>query len=248
MAKVGLQLYTIKELCDEDFKGALELVAKIGYEGVEFAGFYDMDADQLTQILDSLGLLTCGSHTAINTLENDFDGIVKYNKKIGNEYIIIPWLDEKYRKTKENWLATAKLFNDFNKKLKAEGLRLGYHNHAFEFEKIDGVFGYDILAQNTDEDIILELDTYWVEYAGLDLNEYIKRYKNRLELLHIKDMAKDKTSTEAGNGTMDFVSVIEETKKTTKWFIVEQEHFTRPHAQAIEMSFAYIKGVLNELD
>lgn len=246
MAETGLQLYTIKELCSEDFKGALELVAEMGYKGVEFAGFYDMPADELKQVLDSLGLAPCGSHTAIDILKDDFDGVVEYNKKIGNEYIVVPWLGEEYRKTKEDWIATAKMLNDFNKRLKAKGLRLGYHNHAFEFEKFDGVCGYDLLAQNTDLDIILEMDTYWVEYAGFNLNEYIKKYKDRLELLHIKDMAEDRTSTEAGNGTMDFTSVIDETKETTKWFIVEQEHFTRSHAEAIKMSCDYVQGVLNE--
>lgn len=246
MSKTGLQLYTIKEMCDEDFKSALKLVAEVGYKGVEFAGFYDMPAEELKSTLDDLGLEPCGSHTAINLLEEDFDGVVEYNKKIGNEYIVIPWLPEEYRKTKQDWLDTANILNGFNKRLKKEGLRLGYHNHAFEFEKFDGECGYDLLAQNTDGDIILEIDTYWVENAGHDLNEYIEKYKNRLELLHIKDMAEDGTSTEAGNGTMDFISVIDGAKDVTKWFIIEQEHFTRPHIESIKMSCDYLQGVLNE--
>lgn len=243
MAKIGLQLYSIKEISEKDFFGAIRLAVKYGYNGVEFAGFFNASSEDLKKLLYSEGIEPCGSHTSIDLLKNDFDRTVEYNLEIGNRYIVIPGIPEDMYGSGEAWLRTADTMNNLNARLKMNGLKLGYHNHAYEFEKFNGEYGYDILAQNTSDDILLEIDTFWIAYAGLDVNAYIKKYRNRLELLHLKDINDDKISTEIGNGNMDFAEIIE-SADNTEWIIVEQEHFSIPQEVSIKTSCDYLKGLI----
>ena len=243
MAKIGLQLYSIKEIASRNFLGAIEQAAVSGYDGVEFAGFFETPAKKVLKCLEDNGIVPCGSHTSIDIITGDFNKTVEYNKAIGNDYIVIPWIPEEMRNSREAWLFTAEKFNELNEKLKKYAMKLGYHNHAFEFEKFNGQYGYDILAENISDDIILEMDLYWVEYPGLSAVEYVKKYKSRLELLHVKDLADDKTSVEIGSGSINFKKIVEQANKT-KWFIVEQEHFTIPQEESIKISAAYLGGLV----
>ncbi|MBN2558279.1 MAG: sugar phosphate isomerase/epimerase [Clostridia bacterium] len=243
MAKIGLQLYSIKEIAEKDFFGAIRLAAECGYKGVEFAGFFESSAADVKKILDSEGLKACGSHTSIDLLENDFENTAEYNLAIGNKYIVIPAIPRDMYGSRDAWLRTAEKLNGLSEKLRERGLMLGYHNHAYEFEDIEGEYGYDILAKATSRDILLEIDTYWVAWPGLDVAEYVRKYKDRLELIHIKDMDEKRNSTEAGSGTIDFRTIVKDAKMT-EWFIVEQEHFSMPQEDSIRKSCSYLKGII----
>jgi sugar phosphate isomerase/epimerase len=176
MAKTGLQLYSIKEISTINLFDAIKLASDSGYDGVEFAGFFDVPAKDVKRYMDSIGMLPCGSHTGIGPLENDLDKIMEYNLEIGNDFIVVPSLPEEMRNSRKAWLETAEKFNRLNEKITKNGLKLGYHNHAFEFELFDGDYGFDIFAGNTSDEIILEIDTYWVEHPGLSSTEYVKKY------------------------------------------------------------------------
>ena len=243
MSNIGLQLYSIKEISQKSFFGAIELTAASGYDGIEFAGFFDTPASELKKVLDSNGIAACGCHTGITALEDEFNENVEYSLEIGNSAIIIPALPEEMRSSRDAWLATADKMNSLNDRLKKYGIKLGYHNHAFEFEKFDGIYGYDIFAANTSPDILLEIDTYWVEYPGENVVGYVNKYKDRLELLHLKDMGKDRDSTEIGSGILDMPAIIKAAEKT-EWFIVEQEHFSIPQPESIKISCEYLKGLV----
>lgn len=243
MAKIGLQLYSIKEISSKDFFGAIKLTAESGYDGIEFAGFFDTPASELKKVMDDNGIEACGSHTGINLLEDELEKTAEYSLMIGNEYIIVPSLPEHMRNSRDSWMRTALMFNSFNEKLKTYGMKLGYHNHAFEFEKFDGDCGYDIFAENTSGDILLEIDTYWVAYPGEDPVGYVKKYRDRLELIHLKDMAGKGESTEIGCGSLDFPAIVR-AADMTEWFIVEQEHFRMPMEESIKISSDYLKGIL----
>lgn len=243
MKNIGLQLYSIKEISENNFIGAIKLTADCGYDGIEFAGYFDTPAKELKKVLEGNGIVACGTHTGFEALENDFNKTVEYNLEIDNRYIIIPWIPEEMCNSKETWLKTAEKMNFINDKLKGQGIKFGYHNHAFEFEKFDGSYGYDILAKNTSPDILLEIDTFWVEYAGVNVVDYVRKYKNRLDLIHIKDMSDSRISTEIGSGNMDFPSIVEAADETD-WFIVEQEAFSIPMEKSIKISFDYLKGII----
>jgi sugar phosphate isomerase/epimerase len=246
--KIGLQLYSVKELTEKDFFGTMEYVSEIGYDGVEFAGFFDMPSEKVSGKLKELGLQACGSHTGISLLMNKLEEVIEYNLGIGNKYVVCPGLPEDMRNSEESWLKTAELFNNIGRKCKENGLMLGYHNHDFEFEVFNGKYGFDILGMNTEPDLVfLEIDTFWVEYVGLRSVDFMRKYSDRLPLIHIKDLKslEDKISTEIGKGIMDFVEITKLAKELdTKWYIVEQEEFDIPQKDSIKQSVDYLKTIL----
>lgn len=249
MRKIGLQLYSIKELTGEDFFGTLQKVAKIGYDGVEFAGFFDASPSDLKKVLDDSGIVPCGSHTGIDVLEDDLNKVIDYNLEIENKYVICPGLPTHMRDSYDAYMKLSDQFNQIGEKCKEQGIQFGYHNHDFEFEKFKGEYGLDILLSNTDADLVhMELDTFWVEYAGLKSLDFMRKYpKQHSSLIHIKDMKSwdDKVNTEIGNGVIDFVSITDLAKELgTKWYIVEQEKFEIPQLESIEKSLKYLRGIL----
>lgn len=249
MSKIGLQLYSIKELTEKDFLGTLREVGEIGYDGVEFAGFFNTPAKELKKVMDDIGLVPCGSHTAVDLLKEDLDNVIEYNLEINNPYIICPSLPKEMCDSADAYKETAQLFNEIGQKCKDNGLQFGYHNHAFEFEKFDGQYGLDILLSNTDPQLVqMELDTYWVEYAGLKSVDFMNKYSEHFKtLIHIKDMKslEDKVNTEIGKGVIDFKEIVQVAKDLgIQWYIVEQEAFDIPQLDSIKESLEYLRGIL----
>lgn len=249
MGKVGLQLYSIKELTAKDFIGTLKKVAEIGYDGVEFAGFFDTPAKELKKALDDFGLECCGSHTGINLLTDNLKETLDYNLEIGNPYIICPGVPAAMRDSADAYKKLADLFNEIGLKCKEHNLQFGYHNHAHEFEIYDGQHGLDILLSNTDPELVqMELDTFWAEYAGVKSVDFMNRHpKHCSTLIHIKDMKSEdeKINTEIGKGIIDFIAITELAKKLgIKWYIVEQEQFNIPQLESIKQSLQYLKEIL----
>lgn len=248
MAKAGIQLYSIRELMGKDFYRTLADTAKCGFDGVEFAGFYDEKAEDVRDALDRNGLVCCGSHTSISLLEEGtIDGTMRYNNAIGNNVIICPSLPKDIRDSEAGWLKTAENFNKIGKRLYENGFVFGYHNHSFEFEKFSGKYAYDILAENTDPRYVkLQVDTMWVEYAGISSVELIKKYSDRLVNIHVKQMkAKgSKECTEINKGIIDFKEIIKLSQGFgVEWFILEQENFDIPMLESITESCTYMKSI-----
>ena len=248
MEKIGLQLYSIKELTGVDFIGTLEKVAKIGYDGVEFAGYFNTSAKELKKALDSFGLKAAGSHNGIGDIKKDIDGLIEYSLEIDSPYIICPCLPGDMCDSTDAYKRTAEYFNQIGQKCKANGLRFGYHNHDFKFKKFDGEYGLDLLLKYTEpENLFVELDTYWVEFSGLKSVDFIEKHKERCAILHIKDMksAEDRENTEIGKGIMDFRSITAKGKEYgVNWYTVEQEYFEIPQLKSIEESLYYLKTIL----
>lgn len=246
---VALQLYSLREETKKDFIGTLEKVAEIGYKGVEFAGFGDIPADRMKDCLDSLGLKAVGSHTSLDLLKNSFDKIVEYNHKIGNSNIICPYNEYKSR---QDYIEAAKLYNKIGEKCKEKGFEFHYHNHAHEFEIFDGEYGLDIIFKETSSKLVkAEIDTCFVKVAGLDPAAYIKKYKGRCPLLHLKDVEEGGTNgtVEIGNGILDFKGIIDAAMYAdVKWLIVEQEFFKGSSLESIKICYENIKKVLDRLE
>ncbi|HLE74519.1 MAG TPA: sugar phosphate isomerase/epimerase [Candidatus Bathyarchaeia archaeon] len=231
MAKIpiALQLYSVREDCARDFPGTLAAVADMGYEGVEFAGYYGRSADELRKMLDSLGLRTAGTHISVDALlGNELQRTIKFNRILGNHFLIVPWLPEKMRSSKAEWLKTACLMNDIAEKIKPEGMRVGYHNHAIEFQPIDGEMPCDIFFGATKPDVVMQLDTGNAMRGGINpdgILEIIKHYPNRAVTVHLKEFSSKNERALIGNGEMkwrEFFSLCE-TIGGTEWYIAEQE-------------------------
>ncbi len=248
MGKIGLQLYSVKELTEKDFLGTIAEVAKAGYEGVEFAGYFNTSAKELRKVLDDNGLKACGSHLGIDLLDKDLDGLITFSQEIGSPYIICPYIGGNMVGSADAWKHTGERFNKIGEKIVRSGLFFGYHNHDFEFVEYDGKMAYDIMLDETaPENLFIELDTYWVDYAGMSISAFMKKYAERMKLLHIKDRKsiEDKNNTEIGKGIIDVPDIIKAGKELNiPWFIVEQEYFDMPQLPSIKVSAAYLKSIL----
>lgn len=248
MEKIGLQLYSIKELTEKDFLGTLKQVAGIGYTGVEFAGYFGTPAKELKKALADFGLDPAGSHLGIHQLMDQLESCIEYSKELGDPFIVCPGLPKDMFSSADACLRTAQIFNRIGEKCREAGLQFYYHNHDFEFLKHNGQYILDIFVDNTEPDNLhVELDTYWVEYAGLRSVDFMKKYGQRCSILHIKDMKSwtDKRNTEIGKGVMDFVEITALGKELgAKWYTIEQEEFEGDQLAAVAEGYRYLKGIL----
>ncbi len=228
---VALQLYSVRDDCARDLPGTLKAVAEMGYEGVEFAGYHGRSADELRKMLNDLGLKVAGTHIGIDTLLGDeLKKTVKFNKTIGNQYLIVPWLPDQYRSSKDAWLKTARLMNDIAKKVKPEGMRVGYHNHAVEFQPIDGEMPWDIFFGAAVPDVVMQLDTGNAMHGKVSSDgvlEIVKRYPGRAVTVHLKEFSSKNEKALIGEGEMRWKQFFKlcETVGGTEWYIVEQESY-----------------------
>ena len=234
---IGLQLYSVRKDCEKDFPKTLEAVAKMGYKGVEFAGYYERSAKDVRKLLDDNGLKCCGTHAQFDTLVGDaLAKTVEFNTIIGNKYLICPWIPEEKRKTKQDWLDLAKLFNDISAKVKPHGMFVGYHNHNFEFTPIDGEKPWDIFFGNTNKDVIMQVDTGNGLGAGADMIPFLRKYPGRAVTIHIKEFSTKNPNAMIGEGDINWKEVFAICESTggTQWYIVEDEKENLPALECVK--------------
>ncbi|TSB45760.1 sugar phosphate isomerase/epimerase family protein [Alkalicoccobacillus porphyridii] len=246
--KIGLQLYSVKEKCAEDFFGTLDAVAKAGYDGVEFAGYHGKSSKELKQRLESNQLQAAGSHVGIQELENNLEKVIDYSLEIESPFIVCPGLPDEYRNSADAYKRTAEQFTRIGETCAASGIAFGYHNHDIELQTFDGEYGLDLLFAHSDPNkVFMELDTYWLEATGLKSVDWINRYKQRIKALHIKDMnnLEEKINVEVGSGVMNFKEIISAAAShQVQWYIVEQEEYSMDEIKSIGISASYLKSIL----
>lgn len=242
--KKSVQLYAIRDLAKDDFELALKTVSEIGYEGVEFAGFFNHEASQVKAWLDKYNLQVSGAHVAPEFIFEDTDATIAYHKTIGNKRIICPWYD---LKTKEDVKELAEKFKAVMPKFKENGMVLGYHNHAHEFQKDGDESLIDLLAKEMEgTDFMLEFDVYWVYRGGECPVTYLKKYANRMDVFHAKDGIGDKGTT-LTEGEVDLKSVFEVAKQIgMDWVVVESEssEHAKEQVEAITKDYAKLLTLL----
>ncbi|MGF7048545.1 sugar phosphate isomerase/epimerase [Paenibacillus sp. DS2015] len=248
MLKLGLQLYTVREEMEQDFEGTLKKVAELGYQGVEFHTFFGRSSADVKRLLDENGLVALGTHTQYSSLLNDLDSEITYNKEIGNNNIIVPFLSPEER----NW---AEVFNNLKiigEKCKEQGMVLLYHNHEFEFtESYQDQTVFDAMYAEVPASILqVELDTCWVHFAGYDPAEYIHKYAGRLPIVHWKDMKKledgSAQTVELGQGEVNLAAIAEAADKVgVEWIVVEQDLCQNPPLESISSSMEWVQNYKN---
>ena len=232
---IGLQLYSLRDETPKDFRGTVEKVAKMGYKGVEFAGYGGLKPSELAQLLRDNGLEVYGTHFgALPKTPAELDAEIEMNLAIGNKYLVCPWQD---MKTHDDALRFAEVMNETAAKLAPHGLRLGYHNHAHEFVVDGGEILMETLLTHA-PNVFAEFDVFWVAYAGYDPVRFIRKYAGRQPLMHLKELGPDrKANVECGTGVLDFASIITAGLAAgTEHFIVEQEEYTLPPLASCEVS------------
>lgn len=241
--KIGVQLYSLRTETEKDLETVLNKISGMGYQQVELHTLYNMKAAELKLLLDKYHLSAPSTHRGYQQIKEDLMGTVSDARILGLDYVIIPWMDTKQYKLKENWLAFSEDLNRIGKILKAHNVQLAYHNHDFEFKALaDGSIPYDILLENTDPELVaLQLDLYWIVKAGKDPIAYIEKNSGRIISVHVKDMDKDGKMTEVGSGEIDFANIFKVGKQHgLKYFIVEHDHPENPFS-SVEKSVNYLK-------
>ncbi|PWU02159.1 MAG: sugar phosphate isomerase [Bacteroidetes bacterium] len=250
LKEFGLQLYTLRADLPKDPKAVLKQVSEFGYKQLEgFEGgkgmFWGMTNKEFDSYVSSLGMKMISSHCDIN---KDFDRKAAEAAEIGMKYLICPYVGP--QKTADDYKKIADKFNEKGDICKKNGIRFGYHNHNYSFNKLGDVYPQDIFMQNTNPDTVdYEMDIYWVVAAGQDPIEWLNKYPNRWRLCHIKDRQKGAdpknfdASVDLGTGSIDFAKIVKTaSSKGMKYYIVEQEKYegTTPLKSA-EADAAYLK-------
>ncbi|MCX7871809.1 MAG: sugar phosphate isomerase/epimerase [Verrucomicrobiae bacterium] len=241
---IGVQLYSVRTECEKDLPGTIKSVAKIGYKGVEFAGYYGRDARTLKSILDDNGLKCCGTHIGIDTLLGDnLMKTVEFNKILGNKYLIVPGLPQKYTSSKKAWQETADLFTEISDKLKPHGMLVGYHNHSAEFKPLEGEMPWDTFFSRVSKNVVMQFDTGNAMHGGGEAVSFLKKYPGRAITVHIKPFAKDNPKALIGEDELPWKEIFRlcETTGKTEWYIVEYESDAFPPLVNIQKCLETLK-------
>jgi sugar phosphate isomerase/epimerase len=246
----GLQLYTLRDDFPKDPKGVLKKVAGFGYKQVEsFEGpkgmFWGMTNKEFKTYMDELGMSIVASHSDMN---KDFERKAAEAAEIGMKYLICPWIGP--QKKLDDFKKYADTFNQKGELCKKNGIRFAYHNHNYSFEALEGQMPQEVMMNNTDPGLVdFEMDIYWVVTANANAEEWMKKYKNRFRLCHVKDRKKNASERDAscdlGTGSIDYAKILKTAKQTgMQYYIVEQEKYegTTP-MKAAETDAAYMKGL-----
>lgn len=223
---IGVQLYSVRHELEEDFEGTLARLAEMGFEGVEFANYFGHSAEGLRSILDENGLKCCGTHIHLEDLQGDsFEETVAFSKTLENDYFIVRWIPEEKRSSREAFMQTVEEFNQVAERLAPHGMQVGYHNHDYIFETFDGDLMWDLLAENTRDNVILQLDTGHAAGIGQDPVELLKRHPGRTTTLHAKSYSSTKTEAVIGEDELDWEQIIDAAEEVggTEWHILEYE-------------------------
>jgi sugar phosphate isomerase/epimerase len=220
---IALELYSVRAELPKDFVGVIEQVGKMGYQGVEFAGYHTWDKKprDLRKLLDDNGLKCCGTHTPLITLQGDaLQKTIDLHKELGNKFLICPYMDVK---TGEGWLNMARQFNDISARAKEQGMLVGYHSHAGDYKKFDGKTSWEIFFDNTNPEVVHQIDVGNTLSGGGDPIAMIKKYPGRTKTTHLKDFGVKDAAI--GEGKVDWKTLLEtyESVGGTEWYIVEYE-------------------------
>ena len=228
---IALQLYSVREDCAENFPETLRQVAEMGYEGVEFAGYYDYSAEDIRAMLDENGLRVAGCHISIDTLLGDtLEQTVEFNRVLGNKFLIVPGLPEKYTHSIDAWKNAAGMFNEIAERLRPHDMFTGYHNHIQEFTALEGQVPWEVLFDLTNPEVIMQIDTGNALAGGCDSIQYVNKYPGRARTVHLKEYSESYDTALIGEGIVNWnrLFALCETVGKTEWYIVEQENYALP--------------------
>ena len=234
---IGLQLYSVRDDCARDLPGVLAAVARMGYAGVEFAGYYGHTAPELRRMLDDNGLVCCGTHTGLDTILGDaLDKTIEFNRTLGNPFLIVPGLPGARTQSRAAWLETAGLFDEAAGRAEAQGAHVGYHNHSEEFRLLDGEMPWDTFFGHTRPEVVMQVDTGNMRHGGADAAPFLERYPGRARTVHLKEYSATDPKALIGDGDVDWPEIFRLCESTggTQWYIVEQESYAYPPMECVD--------------
>ncbi len=268
---VGIQVYGLRDLLEntpKQFPVVMKQVKELGYDGVELAGLYGLDPTFIRDTLAEIGLTPLSAHVPLADMMADIEKVIADYQLIGVDYLVVPYLPEEYRHLTPGYPVVIEEMKKIGAAVKAAGMKLLYHNHNFEFVRLEnGTFGFDDIYRQVPADLLMaEPDTCWIKVAGQDPVEYIHKYGSRCEVIHLKDFVKEGNpqnlykligiETEkkeedtgffefrpVGFGQMLWEPILNASLEAgAKWVVVEQdEHYDLPPMECARRSREYLK-------
>jgi len=240
--RIGVQLYTVRSEMAKGVEATLERVAAIGYREVEFAGYFDRSPEEIRAALAATGLSAPAAHVPFERIESGWSATLDEAARAGHDTVIVAGIPEERRRTLDEVRACAALFNQAGEAAKNAGLRYAYHNHDFEFPRIDGQVPYEVLLAETDPALVaFELDLFWVINGGGDPLAYFASNPGRFQLVHVKDRDATGRMVDVGAGRIDFAGIFARAEQAgIRHYFVEHDEPADPFA-SIEASYRYLR-------
>lgn len=245
LERVGVQLYTVRDLMQANVRATLELVARVGYQEVEFAGYFDTPPDRLRRWLDDFGLAAPAAHVPL--IEGKLGGIFDAAQELGHRYLVQASIPVSQLGSPDAYRRVAESLNHAGAAARKHQLMVAYHNHDFEFKPMGGIVPYDVLLAKTDPALVwLEVDFYWMAKAGRDPLRYFAAHRNRFHLCHLKDIDGRGRITEVGSGRLDFQHILSQRDQAgLRHFFVEHDE-PRDPAASIRTSYEHLRRLTTD--
>ena len=262
---LAVQVYSIRDFAKEDLFSTLKKVKEMGYDGVEFAGLYENSPESIKKMCEEIGLTPISAHVGFNLMLENTEKVISDYKAIGVKYLAISSIAKEYRPMTENFDKVFDLFEKWGKMAKEHGIQLMYHNHDFEFVKINGKYALDIIYDKVSpEALTAEFDTCWIRSPGEDPEKYIRKYAGRVPVLHFKDLfgskfedpnredgvfpkkAENHEYRQVGGGIVDIKGCLNAAKECgATWIVVEQDHPTSGFTslESVALSCKYLRSL-----
>jgi len=251
---LGLQLYTLRDTIGQNPKDVLEKVASFGYKTLETYGYnngkiFGLEFQEFGKFINGLGMSVTSGHYGLGMIKGDtWQKAIDDANKVGQEYMVVPYINEPERKSIDDYKRICADLNKAGEVCNNNGIRFGYHNHAFEFEQMEGQVPFDLMLKELDhKNVGLEMDIFWVINAGHDPLKYFAAYPGRFEQWHVKDMDKADRNRNAdvGTGTIDYKPIFAKAKLSgmKRWY-VEQESYPGEPIKSAEACARFMKTIL----
>jgi sugar phosphate isomerase/epimerase len=239
---IAAELYTLRRYLGdaEAIAAGLARVRDVGYEGVELAGLGPIEAERLGDLLRENGLAACSAHVRWDRLRDETDAVAEECATWGCGHVAVPVMPQQFRSA-EGYARFAVEASAVAARLREAGIRLSYHNHAFELQRFGGESGLEILYRASDPALLDgQIDTYWVQYGGGNPAAWIRRLRGRAPTVHLKDMDVSEGSpvmAEVGEGNLDWTDVLDACRVAgVEWLIVEQDECRRDPFESLAIS------------
>ena len=250
---IGLQLYTLRDTIAKDPKGVLQKVASFGYKELETYSYADgkifgMDFTEFNKHAKGLGMSVVSGHYGLDKIKGDtWVKAVEDAKKNGQKYMVVPYINEPDRKTIDSYKKICADLNAAGEVCNKNGIRFQYHNHAFEFDTVDGQIPFDLMLKELDpKKVGMEMDIFWVVKAGQDPLQYFTKHPGRFEQWHVKDMDKNDSTKNAdvGTGSIDYKPIFAQAKLSgMKHWYVEYDNCPGEPIDSVAASAKFLKTI-----
>ena len=244
---IATQLWCVRKQLPTDIPGTLAQLAQIGFQGVELENAFGKSGKEWRKVLDDNKLRACGFHHSMNELLGDkLKATIEFNQAIGNQTLIIRSLPKNVYESKELLMKTAATVNEISEQVKPAGMRVGYHNHTTDFNKIGDQYWWNLFADQTKKDVVLQFDTGNAsEMPGVNVTDFLKRNKGRTASMHVKPFSKTKPDAFLGEDELDWKQIftIAETIGGIEWYIIEYEKDAFPPLEALKANYDRLKKI-----